>query len=234
MKTTKSVVIPVLLTTGEDMANIQLTPVSGELEVTCFHSELWNENINKVVSKTEAIPTSFNIKGLGYSQPISERPVVQEIYNKLIAIEKEIEYSVNRERTVSEIPASDIPEVRRSIILQNLFENPDAINKDDLAMLGVDALFVPQKMFNEFITRAEMFAISASPKLITGEGITQNVLNNLLFKVSPSKEFDFAFTGSKLYDVKRAMDYILRYPIPDFYAEKAHKEVYSSRFQVYY
>ena len=67
MKTTKSVVIPVLLTTGEDMANIQLTPVSGELEVTCFHSELWNENINKVVSKTEAIPTSFNIKGLGYS-----------------------------------------------------------------------------------------------------------------------------------------------------------------------
>ena len=220
MKTTKSVVIPVLLTTGEDMANIQLTPVSGELEVTCFHSELWNENINKVVSKTEAIPTSFNIKGLGYSQPISERPVVQEIYNKLIAIEKEIEYSVNRERTVSEIPASDIPEVRRSIVLQNLFENPDAINKDDLAMLGVDALFVPQKMFNEFITRAEMFAISASPKLITGEGITQNVLNNLLFKVSPSKEFDFAFTGSKLYDVKRAMDYILRYPIPDFYAEK--------------
>jgi len=62
MKTTKSVVIPLMLTTGDDMANIKLSPIQGELEVTCFHSELWNENLNKVVSKTEAIPTSFNIK----------------------------------------------------------------------------------------------------------------------------------------------------------------------------
>ena len=220
MKTTKSVVIPLMLTTGDDMANIKLSPIQGELEVTCFHSELWNENLNKVVSKTEAIPTSFNIKGMGYSQPITERPVVQAIYDKLINLEKEIEYSVSRERVVSEIPASDIPEVRRSIVLQNLFNDPEMVSKDDLSMLGVDALFVPQTMFNEFVVRAEMFAISASPKLITGEGITQNVLNNLLFKVSPNKDFDFSFTGSKLFDVKRAMDYILRYPIPDFYAEK--------------
>ena len=80
-------------------------------------------------------------------------------------IEKEIEYSVSRERVVSEIPASDIPEVRRSIVLQNLFNDPEMVSKDDLSMLGVDALFVPQTMFNEFVVRAEMFAISASPKL---------------------------------------------------------------------